>query len=270
MLYVAVTKDAAQRSIWTFYETVGLNNVDILIIKIGAIGDVVMALPMVDAINKKFPGSHITWICGETVSTLIKACNSSINIISIDEKKLLGGTIVEKLLSLAGIWKTLFARRFDLVITAHGDCRYRLLTLTVRGKERRGFGIRNGRRWPVPGRHHMSEYLRLVTKLDGPDAAQGELPVPQVALPEHIKYEMSGSSSPLVALAPGGAKNVLRDDAVRRWPAEKYAALAEMLIRDGMRVAITGALSDMWVMESFRELKVLNFIGKTDLRGLIA
>jgi len=39
-----------------------------LIIKIAAIGDVIMALPMIDVIRGNEPNAHITWICGKSLS----------------------------------------------------------------------------------------------------------------------------------------------------------------------------------------------------------
>lgn len=42
-----------------------------LIIKLSAIGDVIMAMPMVTKIREEEPDSHITWICGKTVYPLL-------------------------------------------------------------------------------------------------------------------------------------------------------------------------------------------------------
>ncbi len=70
-----------------------------------------------------------------------------------------------------------------------------------------------------------------------------------------------------IALAPGGAKNVMRDDALRRWPIEHYAKLAILLREKGYEVVITGAETDGWCSEYF--LGFENLIGKTGLLELI-
>jgi heptosyltransferase-2 len=73
-----------------------------------------------------------------------------------------------------------------------------------------------------------------------------------------------------VALAPGGAKNILRDDALRRWPIGHYVRLAELLLKEGKEVLLTGGPSDDWVRESFKDLKARDLVGRTDLTDLVA
>ena len=45
----------------------------ILIVKIGAIGDAVMALSMIHEIEVKYPNAEITWLCGEIISPIIRS-----------------------------------------------------------------------------------------------------------------------------------------------------------------------------------------------------
>ncbi len=115
-----------------------------LIIKIGAIGDVVMALPMIKAC-----GGRVTCVCGKIVRPLIKADE----VIEVDEKKLLKGNIWE----LFKIWRKLGFRKFDLIIIAHKDWRYRLIPLFIRG-EKRVFK-------PKPGQYHAQAYLAMLDML---------------------------------------------------------------------------------------------------------
>ena len=63
-------------------------------------------------------------------------------------------------------WSALRGRRFDLVITAHSDPRYRMLAARVRAAERRWLGERDARPRLVPGRYYGDEYVRLVTGVD--------------------------------------------------------------------------------------------------------
>lgn len=66
-----------------------------LIIKIAAIGDVIMAMPMVRKIRQEEPQSHITWVCGKSVYSLLQKLPID-KLIVVDEKKLLGGSKPEK------------------------------------------------------------------------------------------------------------------------------------------------------------------------------
>jgi len=80
----------------------------------------------------------------------------------------------------------------------------------------------------------------------------------------------AGEDARRIALAPGGARNIARDNPLRRWPLDRYAALARQLLASGARVALTGGPTDSWVREGFAGLPVDDFIGATDLPGLVA
>jgi len=243
----------------------------VLIVKLAAIGDVVMALPMIKALRKKYPSIKITWLCGKTVAPLLRKIGGIDEIIEIDDSKLLTGNFFKKLYVLAGVWLKFFGRRFDLVLTGHANSRYRLLSFSVRAKCRRSFFRNKNGSWPIPGRHHSDEYVRLATGDTGPITSSAILPIVSWSLPENILGRLQASPySSIIALAPGGAKNLLHEDAIRRWPLENYVSLTKKLIDEGYRVILTGAPSDEWVCESFAGLPIVDRVGKTDLVNLVA
>lgn len=244
-------------------------NLRILIVKLHAIGDVVMALPMVTALRKRWPRARITWLSGETVAPLVRLLGD-VEVIAINDAKLFHGSPAERISQIARAWKMLLGRRFDLILTAYADPRYRLLTLSARGKERRKTNRGEGRWWAVAGRYQADEYVRLATNIDGPDAACGELPVFRPPLSERVRALIHGTAEGLIAMAPGGAKNALVDSPLRRWPLESYRLLAERLLARGFRVAITGAVSDDWVRSGFEAMPVIDLIGRTPLVDLLA
>jgi lipopolysaccharide heptosyltransferase II len=241
----------------------------ILIVKIGAVGDVAMALSMVEALKKRHPGCRITWLCGRTVEPLLGAYGKVDEIISLDDAALFTSGFRQKCSVLVSAWLRLLFRPFDLVLTGHSDLRYELLSLTVRGKVRRSFG-RAGRKGPLPGRFHGDEYVRLALDGEGPDLPKAILPRMNPPVDESLKRQIDEGAGTWVALAPGGAKNLLRNDALRRWPIGHYVQLAEKLSIEGFRIALTGSESDGWVRDYFAGLKALDLIGKTSLPGLIA
>jgi heptosyltransferase-2 len=74
----------------------------------------------------------------------------------------------------------------------------------------------------------------------------------------------------VVALAPGGARNVLADDALRRWPIRRYGQLAERLRGDGHTVVLTGGPGDEWVREEMPGAGAcVDLIGRTSVPELI-
>ncbi|MGD0831277.1 MAG: glycosyltransferase family 9 protein [Terracidiphilus sp.] len=64
-----------------------------------------------------------------------------------------------------------------------------------------------------------------------------------------------------IALAPGGARNLIRNDMHRRWPLDSYHALARILLDKSYEVILTGGASDKWVEPHFADLPVRNCIG---------
>lgn len=228
-----------------------------------------MALPMVTALRKRDPNGRITWLCGETAAPLVSLMGD-IEVITVNDSKLFCGSPTQRIAEMTKVWLRLLGRCFDLILTAYADPRYRLLTLTARGKERRKTNRGKGRWWAIAGRYQADEYVRLATKVDGPEAECAELPTIRPPPSEELRTLIQGSARRLVAIAPGGAKNSSVDSPLRRWPIKSYRRLTEELLGRGFRVAITGAPSDAWVRPNFEGLPVIDLIAKTSLVDLLA
>lgn len=237
----------------------------ILIVKIAAIGDVVMALSMVKAIRNKFGSeSEIFWICGKQSAPILRKF-FNVNIIEIDEQKILKGNFVCKVIEVLKLWWKIAFKRFNLIATVHSDWKYRLLTLPVIANERRSWNNFNKRRHPIPGRYHGHEAIMLITGQDNSN-------VDKILLPKLCidKFDiLLNKSKPNIILVPGGAKNFLADDACRRWPLANYVELAKKLLKLNCNVTIVGSRSDAWVNSSFADLFINNLIGKTDIISLL-
>jgi heptosyltransferase-2 len=240
--------------------------VNFLIVRIGAIGDVVMALGAVEAARKLHPGARVTWLCGELVRPLLEHVGTVNEVVAVNDRALLKGNAQERAREVAKAWRALAGRRFDLVVTAHADPRYRVLSAAVRAGTRRSLRSYGSGRALIPGRYEGDEYARLVHGIDGPDAPPASLP--------HVSFPPADGllppDGPTVMIAPGGAKNVLRDDGLRRWPLESYARVAADLAARDLRVVVSGGPSDDWVRPSFAGLPIVDLVGKTNLVELVA
>lgn len=238
-----------------------------LIIKIAAIGDVIMAMPMIREIRKREPDAYITWVCGKSVAGLLRPLPVD-ELIVIDEKKLLRGGKLEKLQEVFLLWKKLKGRAYDVVAIGHADKRYRLLTKPVRAGRIAAFAHQIGEMCPIPGRHHTDEYIRLIY----PDMEKTKtIPPIHLDFPLRAKFEdVLHERNRKIVLLPGGAKNLLADDFCRRWPIEHYVELAKLLIKDGWQVILCGADSDRWVEKYFQGVSVVSWIGQTSLQDMIA
>lgn len=240
----------------------------VLVVKLAAIGDVVMALPMLAALRAREPQVRVTWLCGQTVEPLLARIPGIDELVAVDDGRLLGGTLATRVAVVMDAWRKLRGRRFDDVYLAHADRRYRALLRTVRAGNLHSLEARAGRPGMLPGRAHRDEYVRLVTGLDDFRARSFPSPEPDVTLPTTLAARLP--PGPKVALAPGGAHNAARDNPLRRWPVDRYAELARRLLGAGVSVILTGSRSDAWVQPHFAGLPTLDLIGCTDLPSLVA
>lgn len=243
----------------------------VLIVKLAAIGDVAMALPMVTALRAADPLTRIVWMCGVEVAPLLACIEGIDETIVVDETAILTGSHLAKAGVVASAWSRLASHRFDAIYVAHSDARYLTLVKTARAATLRFLGEAGRRPALVPGRAYSDEYVRLVTGLDDHRAPRFALPAIRTSLPAALSARLDAlDGRSLIALAPGGAKNPARDNPLRRWPTDRYAELARQLDDEGLAVAITGGATDEWVRSHFIGTPVLDLIGATDLPGLVA
>jgi len=193
----------------------------------------------------------MTWIVGKASAPLVKATKLVDYVIEIAEKDLLEGNFSRKAVTILSVWRELFGRSYDLIITAHADPRYRLLSAVCYGKKRRMLNRFFSRRHPVPGRFHAYEYLRLFATRD---LHWPKLELPQSALPEKS-----------IALFPGGEVDPNDGRSLRRWDVQNYVTLAEKFLEREIPVLLIGGPQDAPLKEAFSHLHVIDQIGNTSL-----
>lgn len=237
----------------------------VLIVKFGAIGDVIMALPAVRQLHEL--GAEIDWVCGAAVQPLL-ACYPWVNVILADDKAVLKGSVAGRVRSISSLWSSLAGKRYELCATLYYDKRYKLLTLPVLAKRKIFLSRESREAHLIPGRNHIDEYERIL--LDRPDSVQPEsMPpvrpdrLPPCPLPPKVAQVR-------VALVPGGASNMMRQQTLRRWPAELYAVLARVLLDRGWEVVLLGGPDDAWVKLHFQGLAVTDRIGDLSLPEVIS
>jgi heptosyltransferase-2 len=236
-----------------------------LIVKISAIGDVVMAIPAVRSLQRSY--EKIDWVCGKTVEPVLQ-CYSWITTIPVDESKLLAGTLFDRFIELSRVWKRLAGRSYDMCATLQYDGKYRLIAAPIHAGRRVRLDSRHRSSLLLPDRHHSDEYARIL--LGGVEHFGGVPLGPEKPDQLRARSLLPEPTRLRVALAPGGAKNVLRDDALRRWPAESYSHLATALTDGGYEVVLLGGSTDHWVEPYFTRIPVINLIGLSSLPELIA
>ncbi len=231
-----------------------------LVIKIGAIGDVIRALSILEPLKDY----DITWVCGKIPSPFVNSTRRVSKVIEVDEEKLFKEVFFQKIWELFKTWKKIgFFKSFDLIVIAHSDWRYSLLSLFTLSKKTTKFSRKLGEMNPLPSRYFACEYARLINN-------NNSNPVfPKIYYEESsLSKEIFAKDEKVIALAPGGANNILNPDSLRRWPIERYAELAEKLVQEGFRVLITGSSADEWTIKYFSNPQIKNLIGKTSLLDL--
>lgn len=174
---------------------------------------------------------------------------------------------------LPGFFASMRAERFDLVLQMHGSGE--IMNRVARdfgGRETAGF-YRAGT--PRPGRaflewrddeHEVLRYLRLLARLGIP--AKGTALEFPLFDEDWREWTALGLERDGYAVVHAGAQLPSR-----RWPAERFAAVADALARDGLQIVLTGTAKEApltaAVKDAMRE-PALDLTGLTTLGGLAA
>lgn len=233
----------------------------ILIVKLAALGDVIMASTLVPAIRARRPDAEITWLTSEGIAPLVRLFDGVHRVLTVNEQALFTRGKVSAVGAIAGAWRHT-GRGYDLALIGHTDARYSTLAWASGVRETRRFA---DSRSPRPGVWHGAEYLRLLDI----DAAvspvyatlrTGDLPVAP-AVP---------GNGALVLVAPGGGRNVLRDDPLRRWPISEWIDVVRALVARGYCVAAIGSAGDRAEGAACATAGATDFTGRTSLLELTA
>ncbi len=237
----------------------GINN--ILIIKPGAIGDVLQLTPVIRALKSKYPDARITLLVGSAATAELFRYNHAVS-----------GTIVydkrgahKSLMSFIRLWKQLRATKFDLVINFQRS-NYRAWLLASAAFPCRILVYHKARDRTV---HAVVNYLETLAPL-GIHSTNLELelsPGPEAkAFAGDILSAFKASNKPLIALNPGASHPI------KQWGTEQFAALADILSKElSANIIIVGGLDDIPLSEEIARQtssKPLLLAGKLDLLQL--
>jgi lipopolysaccharide heptosyltransferase I len=219
---------------------------NILVLDFGQLGDVVLSLPALAAIRRRFPQARITVAGGSAATLAVEMSGSADRMLAIDRVSLRDGPRLRSLALLARLVGDVRRAQYDLVIDLHSLSESNLLAF-LSGARGRVFAQRGGRSldflatlrtpWEDRDKHQVDRYLDALVPL----GVSGAPRIPRLTTrrsDDEIVQKMLEErgvepDSRLVGLFPGAS----RPD--RRWPLERFAALASRLEKnDGARMVV--------------------------------
>jgi len=241
------------------------------VLRANGIGDLVFALPALDALRAAYPQAEIVFLGLPWHRSFFDGRPSPIDRVEVVPAwpGVRDGTPDRN--EQDAFFGRMRAERFDLAIQMHGGGRNSNPMVRALGAARTA-GLQAEDATPldanVPYRYFQSEVQRCleVVSLVGAPAlgAHPHLCVTTGDLAE-ARGALQSDGRPLVVLNPGAG------DGRRRWPTEKFAAVGRRLLRAGARVAITGAFSDAPLGAAIRESlpEAIDLTGGLSLGGLV-
>ncbi len=152
---------------------------NILIVKLSAIGDVIHTLPSLAALRRCHPDADITWVVEEAAADLL-AENPDLNRVIVSGRKrwiqeLRRGKIAAPLREMLSFFREIRRRPYDLVIDFHGLLKSAAIVLISGGKRKLGYdslqelsGLFYNEKIPEDlGKHAVDRYLDFVRYLAG-------------------------------------------------------------------------------------------------------
>lgn len=176
--------------------------------------------------------------------------------------------------ALPGFFDRMNRAGFDLVVQMHGDGRLTNPLVALMGGRAAGGYYGAGRYCPDPenylewrdDEHEVHRWLRLVEHLGAPSkGVHLEFPLAQSDWRELEALHLADLRYAVVH--PGSQLPT------RRWPAERFAEVADQLALDGFHVVLTGTLKEEPLVRRVKDAMrapAIDLSGRTSLGGLAA
>jgi heptosyltransferase-1 len=205
----------------------------ILVVRLGAMGDIVHTLPAAASLKHSFPGWRVTWVVEPPWAPLLQANPFVDRVVLLDRRAGAG---------LARFWRELREERFDFAVDFQGLVKSALVACAARTERIFGFDRSVAReplaalfysdRAPARAVHRVDRNLQLAAAA-GASTALHSFPLP----PGRAEGELPAGAFVLASPLSGWQ--------AKQWPLEYYARLAQRLRRDaGIPLVVNGPPSE--------------------------
>jgi lipopolysaccharide heptosyltransferase I len=257
---------------------------NILLIKLSAIGDVVQTLPALEAIKKTYPDSEVTWVVEDAAAGILDGHPLISRLLVSRRKTWLRKlrnplTFVQGLFSIIRFIRELRDTKYDIAVDFQGLFKSGMLIGLARAARKVGFDRTRelsflflNERLPAYDveKHALERYLEIARYLGARDVSSAcTLPVDRERKSMAVRLEgVRQRKRPLVVVNPVARWKT------KLWPERNFSELADRLVLEKNAVVIfTGSPEDRPVNERILTLmkeKALNWAGETTLRELAA
>ena len=241
----------------------------ICLLRLSAIGDVCHAVAMVQAIQKQWPTTKITWIMGKIEAQLLHDL-PNVEVIIFDKKTGYQG--------MKAIWKQLADTKFDALLHMQLALRASVLTIGIKAKYKVGFNFKRAKeaQWlftnkkitDTASQHVLDSFFEFAYFL-GINKTSPTWNIPLSNADIEFSKTISASDKPLFVISPAASKDE------RNWLNERYAAVADHAVEKGFEVVLCGSPAPRELklgeaIEKAMRHSAINLIGKTSLKQLTA
>jgi lipopolysaccharide heptosyltransferase II len=234
---------------------------NILIIKPGAVGDLLQMTPVVRALKQYSPSAKITMLVGTGAAAALFQNNPHVFETLVSDRS--GDQ--QSLRAMLNLWRELRGKHYDLVLNFQRS-NLRAWFLASAALPSPVLVYHRARNRTV---HAVVNYLETLAPL-GISAAVQELELflddGSRTYARELFSSLGPGNMPLIALNPGATHGV------NRWPAVRFAELADMLLDNRLgKTVIVGGPDDVPLAEEIRALsrtKPLSIAGRTSLLQL--
>ncbi len=249
----------------------------ILFVKLCCIGDVLKTTPVIEAIKRQFPKSHITYLISRWALDVIRT-NPNVNDYIIFDGPFERSPFRKVSSSITTMRRL---RDFDIALIFHRTPLAAFFAYASGIKHRVGFI--DSRKNPflthtVPfdtKKHEVDRFLDLLSIL----GIKTNDRIPRMYVPqeeknksEELLLSVGLSEKDYVAIHPGGGQNPGKYTPIKIWLPERFAELANVIVGDfRKKVLFVGGMDDKKVFEnvkSYLKVKTYNLIGRTSFLEL--
>ncbi len=230
---------------------------NILLIRLKAIGDVVLTLPAVNAVRENFPSAKITFLTSKENALFLQGFREVNEIIGLDRAALKSGNPLKVAPEFFGLLQKLRAGKFSLVVDFQGFGETAWLARLTGAPQRWGSIYSSGRAWAYthgvprndnihPADWHCSLLRQCGLKIGG---IKNEFIPPPEALAGAQKFfaeQKLDAAKTTLYLQP------FTSSPHKNWPLENYLALARHWHSLGAQIIFGGGPKDLAPMESAR------------------